>query len=190
MNDVTTTIIEKASWLFAHYGVGKTSMNEVAKASGVARQTVYNLFDSKEDLIYAALLHYAKKSKDDVEQECAALAQPEERLEAMYKHLVQAPYEGMQTLPHLEDILEIGAGLSADRQAQIKQVYVSAILSVLAPYQDQLAAQGIDSAKLANMIKGSFIQIKREANDMDHLRDLFEPIRALVMIAVSKHKQT
>jgi len=181
MNDRDMNIIEAAFRLFAHYGVGKTSMTEIASASGVARQTVYNAFDSKEDLIFAALLHYAGKSRDDVERDCAAVVDPAERLDVMFRHLAAIPFEGMQTLPHLDEILEVGANLSDDRKARIIDTYKVAIRIVLAPYEDRLAERGIDPAKLSTFLKGMLTYLKREARDHEHLRELYGPARAMLI---------
>lgn len=48
--------IVKAAWaMFARYGFGKTTMSDIATEAGVARQTVYNAFSSKEDILRAVM---------------------------------------------------------------------------------------------------------------------------------------
>jgi TetR/AcrR family transcriptional regulator, mexJK operon transcriptional repressor len=45
-----TAIVEAAKELFAQYGYDGTSTEMIAEAAGVSRQTIYNQFDSKEQL--------------------------------------------------------------------------------------------------------------------------------------------
>ena len=181
MNERDLKIVTAAFGLFAHYGVGKTSMAEIATESGVARQTVYNAFDGKEDLIFAALLHYAGKSRADVERDCVNVVDLPGRLDILFTHLAEVPFEAMQRLPHLDEILEIGDGLSEDRRREIRETYKSAIRSALAPHERHLGQHGVALESLSVLLKGVLTHIKREARDADHLRVLFEPIKALIV---------
>ena len=49
-------IVEAASRLFLQQGFGAVSMDELAKAAGVARRTLYNQFASKEEIFREMLL--------------------------------------------------------------------------------------------------------------------------------------
>jgi TetR/AcrR family transcriptional regulator of autoinduction and epiphytic fitness len=49
-------IVEAASRLFLQQGFGAISMDELAKAAGVARRTLYNQFSSKEEIFRGMLL--------------------------------------------------------------------------------------------------------------------------------------
>ena len=48
-------ILLEAARAFARFGFKKTSIDEVARAAGVAKGTVYLACDSKEDLFYQVL---------------------------------------------------------------------------------------------------------------------------------------
>ena len=174
-------IVIAAFSLFARYGVSRTSMAEIAAESGVARQTVYNSFDSKEDLIFAALLHYAGRTRADVERDCADVSGLSGKLEILFRHLAEIPFGAMRGLPHMDEILEVGEGLSGDRAQEIRGIYCSAIRSVLAPHESQLGRHGVALDGLSVLLKGVLTHIKREARDADHLRELFEPVRALIV---------
>ncbi|MGF6175016.1 TetR/AcrR family transcriptional regulator [Ensifer sp. 4252] len=54
-------IIEAAGRLFLERGFGSVSMDELAKASGVARRTLYNQFETKEDIFREMLLRVSGK---------------------------------------------------------------------------------------------------------------------------------
>ena len=51
MNSRTQNILEAAQIVFARYGVSKTTMSDIAREAGVARQTVYNAFATKNEVL-------------------------------------------------------------------------------------------------------------------------------------------
>ena len=55
MNDRDRNIAEAAQCLFARYGVGKTTMNDIAREAGIARQTLYNAFPNKNEVLRASV---------------------------------------------------------------------------------------------------------------------------------------
>jgi TetR/AcrR family transcriptional regulator, mexJK operon transcriptional repressor len=61
-------VLNAASHLFLHDGFSKTSMDTVAKASGVSKQTVYSHFDSKDALFQAAITSKCRSYQLDAEQ--------------------------------------------------------------------------------------------------------------------------
>ena len=189
MNEKNLTIAETAFGLFAHYGVAKTSMTEIAAASKVSRQTLYKAFENKEDLIFAALQHYAGKTKADVESDCARIADLNGRLDVLFQRMAAIPYEAMQKLPHLDEVLEIADNLSPEQMKLVKRNYLGAIGVVLAPFEDRLTAAGVNPSLLQSMIKSMFTQIKRDARDADQLKALFEPLRAMVLFCVEGKKR-
>jgi AcrR family transcriptional regulator len=50
-------IVVTAAKAFARFGFKKASVDEIAKVAGVAKGTIYLAAESKEDLLYQALLH-------------------------------------------------------------------------------------------------------------------------------------
>lgn len=184
MTDRDLIIVEKAFGLFAHYGVAKTSMSEIATASGVARQTLYNAFQSKEDLIFAALMHYGAKTKSDIERDCAKTYEIQERLEILLRHMGVIPFELMQTLPHLDEVLAISERLPGEKKHQIKANYLGAIRLVLAPFEADLKRAGVDPNALQAMIKACFTQIKRDAQNEADLRALYAPLAKMIIATV------
>lgn len=53
-------LMEAAMRCVKERGMEKTSLNDIAKEAGCARQTVYNHFSNKDEVIYAALQEAAK----------------------------------------------------------------------------------------------------------------------------------
>ncbi|HEX5984642.1 MAG TPA: helix-turn-helix domain-containing protein [Solirubrobacterales bacterium] len=55
-----TKILEASRRLFARRGFSETSMGDIARAAQVARATVYNNFDDKQDILAAIISEYMK----------------------------------------------------------------------------------------------------------------------------------
>ena len=48
-------LVDVARQLFAKNGLENTTMNDIARASGKGRRTLYTYFKSKEDVYYAVI---------------------------------------------------------------------------------------------------------------------------------------
>ena len=57
-------IVDAAELLFLAHGFGTVSMDELAKAAGVARRTLYNQFGSKEEIFQEMLLRLSGQLED------------------------------------------------------------------------------------------------------------------------------
>jgi AcrR family transcriptional regulator len=53
VNPMRTRILEAATSVLARYGLPKVTMEDVARAAGIARQTIYKHFKSKDELVVA-----------------------------------------------------------------------------------------------------------------------------------------
>lgn len=68
MIDKKTTIIENAIKLFAAKGYHSTSIQEIADACGIAKGTLYNYFESKDDVMLSVLKYYSGMIMAEVEK--------------------------------------------------------------------------------------------------------------------------
>ena len=76
--EVRERIIEAATGLFIEKGARSVSMDDVAQASDVARRTLFNYFESKDDLLFATASPVLSEAIVLVEE---ALAGPAPRLD-------------------------------------------------------------------------------------------------------------
>lgn len=68
MVDKQTMIIEQAIKLFAAKGYHSTSIQEIADACGIAKGTLYNYFQSKDDVMLSVMKHYSGMFMAEVEK--------------------------------------------------------------------------------------------------------------------------
>lgn len=81
-------LIEVARELFAKNGLEATTMNDIAKASGRGRRTLYTYFRHKEDIYYAVIEEELALLSEKMEGVTKMHAEPEEKIFALiYTHL-------------------------------------------------------------------------------------------------------
>lgn len=60
----TTEVLHKAMEVFGHYGYEGTSLPELLKGLGIARQSLYDTYGTKRDLFILALKHYVNEKSN------------------------------------------------------------------------------------------------------------------------------
>jgi AcrR family transcriptional regulator len=80
MADKRQRIIDAARKRFRHYGVKKTTMQEIAHDAGVAVGTLYRYFKDKDDLLVACTEEYVARHREQAEAILASDAPAGEKL--------------------------------------------------------------------------------------------------------------
>lgn len=103
--------------VFGRYGFRKTSMDDLAKAAGVSRQTIYNRFGSKEVVLDWAVAGYVEQA---YEKAVAALSDSDAApADALVEAFMRWTGDGVPLLHgpgHGAEILELG--MDAIRRAE------------------------------------------------------------------------
>ena len=82
--DVRSRILDAAKERLWHYGLKKTTIDEIAADAGVGKGTVYLYFDSKEDIALAIIAQYKKATLEEARVTVADPALgPAEKLKAI-----------------------------------------------------------------------------------------------------------
>jgi len=71
--------------IFAEKGFEATSMSQIAKLAGIGKGTIYEYFESKEELILSAIKAWVETIQSEVEKQMEGIDDPVERLR-MYAH--------------------------------------------------------------------------------------------------------
>ena len=80
---IKETIKKAAKELFRKYGYHKTSVNEIAKKSRIAKATIYKYFDSKEQVLDRILMDYLDQNLHEILNNKVSYASEEELLKAL-----------------------------------------------------------------------------------------------------------
>lgn len=136
MSNRREEILEAFSKLVSRYGLGKTSMQDIAREAGISIGTIYNDFTNKEDLI----LFFWKRVEEQCISHLDALygrdLPPEQRLrELMLEHIsmrseLLRSNRGIYELLTESVISYIGKSILGRRQI-IQQQFIKRVASIL-----------------------------------------------------------
>ena len=83
-------LVDVARQLFAKNGVERTTMNDIAIASGKGRRTLYTYFNSKEEIYAAVIESELERLSDKLDEVAEKKMRPQEKIiEVIYTHLSQ-----------------------------------------------------------------------------------------------------
>ena len=94
-------ILVEAARAFARFGFKKTSVDEIAKAAGVAKGTIYLAAESKEDLFYQALHREVRQWVAEVSK----LIDPREPADELIGKMALFGFQKLETSPLVHDLL-------------------------------------------------------------------------------------
>jgi AcrR family transcriptional regulator len=94
-------ILTEAAKCFARFGFKKTSVDEIAKAAGVAKGTIYLAADSKEDLFYQALHREVREWVAEVSK----LIDPRQPADELLGQMALFGFQKLETSPLVHDLL-------------------------------------------------------------------------------------
>ena len=181
MEDREKKIIEAAISVFSRYGVKRTTMNDIAGEAGIVRQTLYNAYSNKDDVLRATIRHYTEQSLAAIEAEGADAATLGDALDIVFGYLAVQPFEQLNASPHAEDIISGFNTAARDEISIAHERYRGAIEHALAPHEEQIRASGLSPSQLAELIQISATSFKQNAKDKAHLLELLTSLKVLVL---------
>jgi AcrR family transcriptional regulator len=75
-------VLKVAQDIFAQYGLTKTTIDDIAKAAGVGKSSIYYYFKSKEDIFRAVIETQVQKVQGQIKSAIDAAPTPQEKLKA------------------------------------------------------------------------------------------------------------
>lgn len=99
-------IISAALSVFARYGVSKTTMNDIAAEAGVARQTLYNAFPGKSDLLRAAVRMKMEEGLEALREAWSETQDLGARIDAFFAHGVVTWFDAIHASPEFAELLD------------------------------------------------------------------------------------
>lgn len=75
-------VLKVALDIFAQYGLTKTTIDDIAKAAGVGKSSIYYYFENKEDIFRAVIETQVQKVQEKIKAAIDAATDPKEKLKA------------------------------------------------------------------------------------------------------------
>lgn len=183
MSELETTILDAAMHVFSRYGVQRSSMVDLCKEAGVSRQTLYNRFRNKDDVVRGLIGRYTDLAIAEIRDELDRTPALDDRLELIFDRMVLRGYDTIQAMPNAEDFIEGVNATSQDALEHSAERFRVVIAEVLAPYAPQLAATGHDLGDLSACLQRSAKCAGMQAQDRAQLLTHLTTLRQLCLTA-------
>ena len=184
MSERRDTIVRAAFAVFSRYGVRRATMGDIAEEAGVARQTLYNLFADKDDLMRATVRLYADNALTAIEAECTTLPDLGDKLDVVFDRLVLVPYDRIRETPHGDEILTGFRDAAWEEVTQAELRFGALLEHMIAPSAEQLSAAGLTPKHLSDLMQSSWYGFRHKARDREHLLELLASHKAIVLNAM------
>lgn len=180
MQDREQKIIDAAIQLFSRYGVKRTSMNDIAGEAGIARQTLYNAFSNKDEVLRATLRLLTERATARIEAGLGRTNALGEQLDVVFRHIAVEPFDMLRASPNAEDIVE---GFNASSQQEIAAAAEGnriIIARILGPYRRAIESNGLTVDQFADFVQRSAANAKYSASDRKHILNLLTALKVAV----------
>jgi AcrR family transcriptional regulator len=182
MTDKTETILAAATKMFARYGFAKTTINDIVAEAGVARQTLYNTFASKEDILRGVVKLSGDQIYTSVLDAWKELDDLNDKLAAYHELFVIALYQTIQSSPDWNELVEGMYAAAADEMADQDVLWRATLLDTFKDTKSPNTKPKIEYEDLVDFFHAGSLNAKYGAEDVDHLRRRLNSI----LVATSK----
>jgi len=181
MNEREAKIIEAAIAVFSRYGVKRATMQDIASEAGIVRQTLYNAFPNKEEVLRAVIRLMADQALAAIEADFKQDQALGEKLDILFDHLTIRPYDLLHQSHHASDIVEGMNAAARDEIAKAEGRNIVAFEEVLSPYEKQILAAGLTLRGLSEFVQKAAGAFKYKARDREQLLELLRTLKVLVL---------
>ncbi len=171
--DKRRVILEAATGEFRQYGYKKTSMEDIARAAGVSRPSLYSYFENKEEIfrslsqqLHEDALAKARVAVDENPDEPIAVRIQKALLEfnvSLFRLLDESPH-GAELM---DESSRLGGDIAGGFYTSFESLLAQALNQAAKAGELDLAARAVTPAEAAEVIRCSVVGLKRGAVDAD-----------------------
>lgn len=186
MKDRNIKLIQAAQCVFARYGVSKTTMNDIAKEAGVARQTLYNAYPSKDAVLRASVRHYAEQTLDAVDKAWEAQSTFAEKLETFFQHAPLGWYDMIAATPDAADLVDGIHAIAHDELSAVARIWTERFGQLIREHTKPETPAHKDAEKIADFIYSASLSAKSNAENRSTLEARLEVLKLSVVALISQ----
>lgn len=177
---IRQTLLEKALDVFVRYGYRKTSMDDVASAAGISRQTIYLHFRSKEALFRAGTEYLFDGALHVVEAALESGEPIEDALVSAFDAWHGRFVETFLRSPHIGEIMEASNSLAEDAVHAKEARFVELVASAVERAGFDLTAVGLSAAEAASLLNATSCGYKHAVSSRDeYVNNMRAAVRVL-----------
>ncbi len=162
MSDRDTKIL-KAAWnIFSRYGIGKTTMMDIAREANVARQTLYNAYPNKDEVLRATVRMSIENTKVSVLESWETSTTLDEKLQSFFEFVPLAWYDATQSAPDVAELVDGVHRVAKEEMRMAAEEWEAAFAELLKTHTNLSARE---RRELAEFLYFSAINAKYGAED-------------------------
>lgn len=178
-------IVAAAANMFARYGYAKTTIGDIATEAGVARQTVYNAFQGKEEILRAVVRKAGEDTFVAVIEAWSKASSIDEKLTAFHDLGPIKWYEAIRAAPDWADLMEgLHKAASEEMAAQDLQ-WRTALAEVLQADASNGGPNPSSRHDLVDFFYSTSMNAKYGSSDVAQLRSRLATIRAATLALIN-----
>ena len=121
MTEKNIQILDAAQSVFVRYGVSKTTMNDIAREAGISRQTLYNKYPSKSEVLRACVRQFGLASVVQVQEAWKSEPTFAGQLDQFFAHCPLAWFDMVKSAPEAADLLD---GVNAIAAEELNELHL------------------------------------------------------------------
>lgn len=178
-----TEILDAALRVFSRYGVKRSSMGDLAQEAGVSRQTLYNLYRNKDEILRALIRAFTQTALREIAEGVARSPHLGDQLDIVFDKMVLAGVDLTAAMPNAQDLIDGFNSAGRAEQEASAQAFRAAISGILTPHEAALSAAGLTVDGLADLVQHAAKATTRGARDRAHVQARLQALRALCLAA-------
>lgn len=182
MTETEAKIVDAAIQTFLRYGARKTTMADIAETAGVSRQTLYDAFGNKDEVIRASIRAVTDRSlvraRTAVDQAEGLAA----RLRAYLDQTIGASFDLMQTASNAEELISGHNEAGKDEIARSHERHETLVSELLSGSEGSIRTSGQSVDQLAHFVVTTAMGYKSSAKDRADLDALMTSLITAVVI--------
>lgn len=184
MNDRDKNILDAAMRTFSRYGVKRTSMNDLAQEAGISRQTLYNAYPNKDEVLRALIRVYSEKSLAEAIVATEQTSDLGVQLDIVFSKMVVEPYDILSKSENAQDILDGMNETSIEELEFAAEQFRALIERLLLPHMDALKNLQLSVRSVSDFVQKSAKAAKNAARDRDHLLQQLDVLKRMTLRCV------
>lgn len=178
--DRRATILSAAFEVFINYGFRKTSMDDIARAAGMSRPALYQLFRNKTEIFRALVEKVVEKLADDARDAFAADKPFGDRLYNAIDVSILSLHRRIDATPHGAELMGVNEEIASDIEEKWCDRMITAIAAGIADADAKgeiaLSPLGVDARIVATIVmqgmeglKAKYLRGEKIAGDVENL---------------------
>ncbi|MEQ8700219.1 MAG: TetR family transcriptional regulator [Bauldia litoralis] len=186
MTKTEKNILDAAVRLFSRYGVKRTSMGDLAQEAGVSRQTLYNAFKNKDDVLRALIRLYTEEALAEIEAALDLVQALGDQLDIVFDKMVVAGFDLVATMPNAQDLIDGFNSAGKEEMGASAEKFRVVIERILSPHHAALAKAGLTPSNLSDFVQRSAKAAGGTARDKDQLVSHLRTLKHLCLAAAGQ----